>query len=424
MASNALARADDAFNIAMNKAVGKSVTAPIVAPRPTNAPKSAIRPLRPDEIELGQAETSGAVLLDLGKILSGRMLIQGVSGAGKSWTLRRILELSAGRIQQVIIDPEGEFRDYAEQMGYMLIDAQVHAGGAVAKLANGVREHRLSVVLDLSDLGREEQMRTVAGFLYALVEAPREHWTPALVVIDEAHLFAPFGGQSVAATDVRRAAINAVTDLMSRGRKRGLAGVLATQRLARLAKSVGSECLNFLIGNNTLDLDVKRAAEQIGWDSRRAFDRLPLLEPGSFVAVGPAFSQSPVIVGIGSVRTRHTGATPGLSAPAAVDLAAARELLAIDELIAESSAEAETMLGGKYRAVRDFIRDSASLAALMIYDALAPLYPQGARIAGIGAHLRLDEARMAAGLAVLDSFAVIEIDDNAVRLRRGMERRP
>ncbi len=34
-------------------------------------------------------------------------------------------------------------------------------------------------------------MRCAATFLNALFDAPREHWYPALVVVDEAQLFAP-----------------------------------------------------------------------------------------------------------------------------------------------------------------------------------------------------------------------------------------
>jgi uncharacterized protein len=35
-------------------------------------------------------------------LLDGQLLIQ---GAGKTWTLRRLMEQSAGRIQQIIVDP-------------------------------------------------------------------------------------------------------------------------------------------------------------------------------------------------------------------------------------------------------------------------------------------------------------------------------
>lgn len=263
------------------------------AAQPTQARPVPLPP-RINDIVVGEADTGGAVGIDLQKLLEGRLLVQGSSGAGKSWTLRRLVEQTAERVQQVIIDPEGEFTAIAAAYGHLRVEAHRLDPASLMRLARRVREHRLSVVVDLSDLPRESQMSAAAGLLEGLVESPAEHWHTTLVVIDEAHLLAPFGGHSHAPPSVRNASIAAVTDLMSRGRKRGLAGVLATQRLTRLAKSVTSEAQNFLIGLNTLDLDVRRAAETIGWGFRRASDRLPLLQPGDFVAVGPAFSRAPV----------------------------------------------------------------------------------------------------------------------------------
>src|SRR3546814_14265874 len=96
-----------------------------------------------------------------------------------------------------------------------------------------IREHRASVVLALDTLEIEAQMSCAAAFLNALFDAPREHWFPALVVVDEAQMFAPSASGEV--TDaVRRASLAAMTNLMCRGRKRGLAGAIATQRLAKL----------------------------------------------------------------------------------------------------------------------------------------------------------------------------------------------
>jgi DNA helicase HerA-like ATPase len=40
--------------------------------------------------------------------------------------------------------------------------------------------------------------------------------------------------------EVRRLSLSAMTNLMCRGRKRGLAGIIATQRLAKLAKNVAA----------------------------------------------------------------------------------------------------------------------------------------------------------------------------------------
>src|SRR5262249_18295671 len=151
-----------------------------------------------------------------------------------------------------------------------------------------------------------------------------------LVAIDEAQLFAPFGGQRAEDTSVRKLAIGATVDLMSRGRKRGLVGILATLRVARISKSATSDVHNFLIGLNTLDLDIKRAAETIGWHARKADERLRLLAPGDFIAIGPGFTRSQVAVRIGPVESKHIGAAPALGRPPDLDPKAAGKLLDLD----------------------------------------------------------------------------------------------
>src|SRR5215203_4369037 len=50
-----------------------------------------------------------SALLDLEELLATRLLVQGNSGSGKSHLLRRLLEQSANLVQQVVIDPEGDF---------------------------------------------------------------------------------------------------------------------------------------------------------------------------------------------------------------------------------------------------------------------------------------------------------------------------
>ncbi|RAI39089.1 hypothetical protein CH341_26565, partial [Rhodoplanes roseus] len=346
--------------------------------------------------------------------------------AGKSWTLRRLLEQTAGRIQQILIDPEGDFAELGEALGLLRLEGHRLDGATLATAASRAREHRASVLLDLSELDREDQMKAVTAFLSALIAAPREHWLPCLVAIDEAHLFAPFGGFTEA-TSVRRAAIAALTDLMSRGRKRGLAGVLATQRLARLHKSVVSDVLNFMVGMNTLDLDIRRAAETIGWDARRAFDRLPMLEPGTFVMVGPAFSQSPCVAKVGPVATPHRGATPDVCAPV-IDRDAASRLLDLDSLLADSAADqsilAERAEPVGLRQVRAFIRDPAFADAGRVWGALARVAPDGARIVDLGRTLNRTAEQITAALELLDRFGTVEFSGDgpgrAVRIGKGM----
>jgi DNA helicase HerA-like ATPase len=342
-------------------------------------------------------------------------LIQGVSGAGKSWTLRRLLEQTAKTIQQIVIDPEGEFRQFAEALDILHIDGSKLDLATLALVAGRIREHRASVVLDLAELDIGGQMQAATAFIGALISAPKEHWHPAIVAIDEAQLFAPHGGHSETPA-VRKASVGAMADLMSRGRKRGLGAILATHRLARLAKSVASPVLNFMIGLNTLDLDIRRAAENIGWDARKAFDKLPALSPGDFVAVGPAFSISPTQLRVGQVETPHVGATPKLTTLNRVAPAAAAKLLDLEALLATSAADAamlqEDALHPGTRAIRSFIRDHAFPLAGQIWGELLSLSPSGALLSDLSRHLKAKPSEIAAALALLDLYGAVEFTDD------------
>jgi DNA helicase HerA-like ATPase len=339
--------------------------------------------------------------------------VQGVSGAGKSWTLRRLLEQCAQTLQQVVIDPEGEFRSLAEELGHLHIDGAKLDLDGFAALGWRLRVSRVSAVIDISDCDREMQMKAVTFLLNAMIECGQELWHTCMVAIDEVHLLAPYGAQDDVTPSVRKASVSAVTHLMSRGRKRGLVGVIATQRLTRLAKSVASEAQNFLIGVNTLDLDIKRAADTIGWDGRRASDRLPLLQPGNFVAVGPAFSTSPTVAKIGVVRSRHIGATPAIAAPVASSNDEALKLIDLDGLIRDSDVGAlnEARLGTGQRAVRAFVRDPGFVAASAVYGALKRLTPNGALITELPKHLGFSVTDVTAAIALLESHGVVDLEE-------------
>jgi hypothetical protein len=98
---------------------------------------------------------------------------------------------------------------------------------------------------------------------------------------------------------------------MCRGRKRGLAGVIATQRLAKLAKNVAAEASNFLMGRTFLDIDMARAADLLGMERRQA-DAFRDLERGQFMALGPALSRRPLGLRIGPTETTPRNAIPRL----------------------------------------------------------------------------------------------------------------
>ncbi|MFM7350397.1 MAG: helicase HerA domain-containing protein [Erythrobacter sp.] len=261
-------------------------------------------------IEIGRGPGGEAIGIDLAELLATRLLVQGNSGSGKSHLLRRLLEECARQVQQIIIDPEGDFVTLADAFGHVVIDAAAYSPREIEALAARVRQHRASVVLALDELEVEQQIRCAALFLTALFDAPREHWYPALVVVDEAQMFAPAAAGEMN-DEVRRQTLAAMTNLMCRGRKRGLAGIVATQRLAKLAKNVAAEASNFLMGRTFLDIDMARAADLLGMDRRQA-ERIRDLQRGQFLGLGPAISRRPVAVNVGAVRTAGRGGGQGL----------------------------------------------------------------------------------------------------------------
>src|SRR6185312_3446041 len=96
-------------------------------------------------IEMGQTTGGAPVSMDLEELLATRLLVQGNSGSGKSHLLRRLLERSAGHVQQVVIDPEGDFVTLSDKYGHVAIEAADHSERDVARFAARIREHRASV---------------------------------------------------------------------------------------------------------------------------------------------------------------------------------------------------------------------------------------------------------------------------------------
>jgi hypothetical protein len=261
-------------------------------------------------IALGQTSAGAEAALDLEELLATRLLVQGNSGSGKSHLLRRLLEQSAPWVQQTIIDPEGDFVSLAGRFGHLVIDAEAHTEHGLQLAGERARVHRVSSVLNLEGLDAENQLRRAAAFLDGLFDVDRDYWYPMLVVVDEAQLFAPAAAGEIS-DEARRLSLTAMTNLMCRGRKRGLAGIIATQRLAKLAKNVAAEASNFLMGRTFLDIDMARAADLLGMERRQA-EAFRDLGTGHFVALGPALSRRPLGIAIGPTETAPPNATPRL----------------------------------------------------------------------------------------------------------------
>jgi len=259
-------------------------------------------------------EIGPGLACDLDLLIPSRMLVQASSGQGKTRTIRRILEQTHGQVQHLVIDPEGEYHTLREKFDYVL--AAPKGGDVVASpryaklLAEELLRLNVSAILDIYELNPDDRRLFVKNFVMALVESPRELWHPALVVIDEIHNYCPERGDATSTS--------AIEALSTRGRKRGFCLIAATQRLAKFKKDAAAELGNKLVGGTNLDIDVQRAAEELGI-AKQSYPIIRNLKPGQFYATGRAFKLlddlTYQLVAVGPVTTTHP--EPGQASPPA-----------------------------------------------------------------------------------------------------------
>jgi hypothetical protein len=315
---------------------------------------------------------SGGVQVDLERLIASRALIQADSGGGKSWLLRYMIEQLYGRVQIIVLDPEGEFASLRERHDFLLAaaDGDVSADPTTAKLlARRLLELNASAIVDIYELQLPARRKYIRLFLEELMHAPRRLWRPLLVIIDEAHSFAPQTGDAES--------LAAVVSLCTLGRKRGFAAVLATQRISKLHKDAAAELKNKFIGSCGLDLDMKRAGDELGFDKDARLG-LRTMDPGTFYTFGPAISERGVnLVRSGAVKTTHP--EPGaIAPPAPPPPAAVRKLLdQMKDLEREAEEEARSIedlqkqLAAAKREVRKLERGAPAAAPVADEKAIA-----------------------------------------------------
>lgn len=292
-----------------------------------------------------------AVSVNVDALVTSRLLIQANSGAGKSRAIRQLLEETHGKLPHLVFDPEGEFATLRSDFPYVL--AAVRGGDVEANpktagmLCRKLMTLRASAVLDLYDLPLADRRLFVHRFLTELMALPRTLWRPTLVVIDEAHVYAPERGSGESIST------DAVITLCTQGRKRGYTAVLATQRLSKLHKDAAAELLNKLVGRTGLDVDVKRAGDDLGFDKEQR-SALKTLQPGQFYAYGPAIANEVTLVRTSpTLRTLHPEAAGQLgAAPPPTPVALASIVAALGDLPREAADEARSV-----EALRALVRD-------------------------------------------------------------------
>jgi len=221
--------------------------------------------------------------------------------AGKSYTMRRLVEqlFNAGQ-QVVLVDPKGDqwgLRSAADGKAPGLpivilggergdVPLESTAGEVVAKL---VVEERVSVVLDLSLFRKHEVATFMTAFLENLyrLKAKEIYRTPVMLVIDEADAVAPQKPQKG-----EERMLGAAEDIVRRGGQRGIGCVLVTQRSAVLNKNVLTQA-QMLVVLRTIapqDLAAMKAWIEVHGDAEQG--RI-LMESLPSLPIGDAWFWSP-----------------------------------------------------------------------------------------------------------------------------------
>jgi hydroxymethylpyrimidine pyrophosphatase-like HAD family hydrolase len=131
-------------------------------------------------------------------VFGPNLLITGTSGTGKS-TLAGVFVERLVRDDYVIclLDPEGDFRSLAEQEGIVVLSSEEgdkQADARADEVAQLVKHRGTSVVIDLSQLAKDEKVRAAGHFLRAVQRLRGETGAPHWLIVDEAHHLFPPGG--------------------------------------------------------------------------------------------------------------------------------------------------------------------------------------------------------------------------------------
>ena len=261
-------------------------------------------------VDLGTTQTGEPAELDLEELLSTRLLVQGNSGSGKSHLLRRLLERSAGWVQQAVIDPEGDFRHARRKTRPRRRRRQSHAGRTDPHRTADSRAPRL---------GRPRSGRPRRGSADAVLgglpqRAVRGRSRPLVPDADRRRR-----GASVRARHVRRAVGGGAKGLargddqsdvprsQARARRRHRHPAPCQARQERRRRGV-----EFPDGGAPSSTSTWRGPPISSAWTGRAAERFRDLETGNFVALGPALSKRPMPIRIGPVETAGRSGRPAL----------------------------------------------------------------------------------------------------------------
>jgi hypothetical protein len=245
--------------------------------------------------------------LDLEDLIGQCIAILGIRGSGKSNTAGVIFEeLLQNNYPLSIVDIEGEYFGLKEKYEVLVvgtgegvdIEIDAHCAGEIAQVS---MERNVPVVLDLSGFLSEERTELLKVYLSSLWNLAGTLRKPYMIGIEEAHEFIPQGVKNDLKEMIARIAL--------RGRKRGLGGIIVSQRSAKVEKDVLSQAGMLFLHRVVHEVDMRVYSELLPWRKTEVKEIITSLDIGDCIYVN---GDNIMPIYVRERSTFHGGFTPSL----------------------------------------------------------------------------------------------------------------
>jgi len=253
--------------------------------------------------------------LNLEDLIGQCVAILGIRGSGKSNTAGVIFEeLLQHNYPLSIVDIEGEYFGLKEKYEVLVvgtgegveIEIDAHCAGEIAQVS---MEQNVPVVLDLSGFLSEERTELLKAYLSSLWNLAGTLRKPYMIGIEEAHEFIPQGVKNELKEMIARIAL--------RGRKRGLGGIVVSQRSAKVDKDVLSQAGMLFLHRVVHEVDMRVYSELLPWRKTEVKEIINSLDTGDCIYVN---GDNILPIYVRERSTFHAGFTPSLEAVTSPEL--------------------------------------------------------------------------------------------------------
>ena len=282
--------------------------------------------------------------LDLEEIIGQCVAILGIRGSGKSNTAGVIFEeLLRHRYPMSIVDIEGEYFGLKEKYEVLVVgtgegvEIQIDADCA-GEIAQVSMEENVPVVLDLSGFLSDERTELLKAYLSSLWGLAGSLRRPYIIGIEEAHEFIPQGVKTELKEMIARIAL--------RGRKRGLGGIIVSQRSAKVDKDVLSQAGILFLHRVVHEVDMRVYSELLPWRKNEVKEIVNSLDTGDCVYMN---GDTILPIYVRERATFHAGFTPSLES------VKSPELKKVSESIIHAIEKARS--GKQRKSTEDELRD-------------------------------------------------------------------